>query len=76
MRLALLTMVRNLYILKILPYWVTRSCLKNTGPGESSFINTATISIGSASTANIMEATITSSIRFALNHALRFTRML
>ena len=61
------TIVRNLYILNILPYCVTLSCLKNTGPLESSFMHTAMTSIGIARNISIIDATTTSNTLFNLS---------
>ena len=74
--LALTTIVLNLYILNILPYCVTLSCLKNTGPLESHFISIAIINIGNASTASIIDATTISNNLFTIKEALRLLTIL
>ena len=68
--------VLNLYILNILPYCVTLSCLKNTGPLESHFISIAIINIGNASTASIIDATTISNNLFTIKEALRLLTIL
>ena len=56
---AVIGIERNFIIVKYFLFFPTRFCLKNTGPGESSFIITATISIGiAAKTIPINESTI------------------
>ena len=67
---ALLTIVRNLKIRKVLPYVVTLTCRKKTGPLESSLMQTASIkSSGDKSTSNT-PATIISKRRFRIKLAL------
>ena len=66
------TIVRNLYMRNILPYCVTLSCLKKTGPLASSFIQTAMTSIGTARNINIIDATTISNNLFILSDICLF----